>query len=362
MYKHDLEQTLLGIDEEAELEIGPRDDRPSVVLVGGSAFMLNDVTNRSVTHDIDVFEADRCLREIIARYPEVNGMAVAYCDQMPFNYEDRLIPLDIGARFIRYFTPSLEDLAVMKLYAYRPNDIVDLHSQAFVDRLDWGLLERLIFDEGGTGVVAFGAELSRDGLRIQAIQKGGARLNLTFEGFLKGYCRELSGQQSLSFRKLVEQATTVAPRVAEPLFLLALAQGKAEYVLGLSEGSWMEEDYRDVLSLYGQAGNIISLCAKSELPNRYANVWRAYRAVKEKPVANRRINALMRKRILEALEESGVTRYGLCRALHLNKGNVYAYLAGDDSKVSRETARRIMEYAEERGTQEGAGRPVRVAG
>ena len=53
-------------------------------------------------------------------------------------------------------------------------------------------------------------------------------MNLTFEGFLKGYCRELSGQQSLSFRKLVKQATTVAPRVAEPLFLLALAQGKAE--------------------------------------------------------------------------------------------------------------------------------------
>ena len=73
-------------------------------------------------------------------------------------------------------------------------------------------------------------------------------MNLTFEGFLKGYCRELSGQQSLSFRKLVEQATTDAPRVAEALFLLALAQGKAEYVLGLSEGSWMEQDYRDVLS------------------------------------------------------------------------------------------------------------------
>ena len=75
-------------------------------------------------------------------------MAVAYCNQMPFNYEDRLIPLEIGARFIRYFTPSLEDLAVMKLYAYRPNDIVDLHSRAFIDRLDWDLLELLIFDEG----------------------------------------------------------------------------------------------------------------------------------------------------------------------------------------------------------------------
>ena len=116
---------------------------------------------------------------------------------------------------------------------------------------------------GGSGVVAFGAELSRDGLCIQAIQKGGARLNLTFEGFLKGYCRELSGQQSLSFRKLVKQATTVAPRVAEPLFLLALAQGKAEYVLGLSEGSWMEEGYRGVLSLYAQTGSLASLCART---------------------------------------------------------------------------------------------------
>ena len=124
----------------------------------------------------------------------------------------------------------------------------------------------------------------------------------------------------------------------------------------------MEESYRDVFSLYGQSGGLASLCAGDKLPDRYANVWRAYRGMKEKPAADRRVNALMRKRTLEALEESGVTRYGLCRDLHLNKGNVYAYLAGDDSKVSRETARRIMEYAEERGTQEGVERPMRVAG
>ena len=51
-------------------------------------------------------------------------------------------------------------------------------------------------------------------------------MNLTFEGFLKGYCRELSGQQSLSFRKLVKQATTVEPRVAEPLFLLVYPRAR----------------------------------------------------------------------------------------------------------------------------------------
>ena len=170
MYKQDLERTLLGINEEAELEIGPRDDRPNVVLVGGSAFMLNDVTNRSVTHDIDVFEADRCLREIIARYPEVNGMAVAYCNQMPFNYEDRLIPLDIGARFIRYFTPS-GGPGGNEALCLRPNDIIDLHSQAFVDRLDWGLLERLIFDEGEALASSPSERSYQEMVCIQAIQK-----------------------------------------------------------------------------------------------------------------------------------------------------------------------------------------------
>ena len=114
--------------------------------------------------------------------------------------------------------------------------------------------------------------------------------------------------------------------------------------------------------MYAHTSSLASVCAEHKLHNLFANVRHAYRAVKEKPVADRRINALMRKRTLGALEESGVTRYGLCRDLNLNKGNVYAYLAGDDSKVSRETARRIMEYAEERGAQEGAGRPVRMAG
>lgn len=72
-------------------------------------------------------------------------------------------------------------------------------------------------------------------------------------------------------------------------------------------------------------------------------------------MADRRTNALCRKRTLGALEESGVTRYGLCRDLNLNKGNVYAYLAGDDSKVSRETARRIWNMRRRGAPKKGPG-------
>ncbi|MCI8340259.1 MAG: MFS transporter [Eggerthellaceae bacterium] len=54
----------------------------------------------------------------------------------------------------------------------------------------------------------------------------------------------------------------------------------------------------------------------------------------------------MRKATLDAMERRRLTAYRVCKTLGLNLGNVYAYLGkGDVSKVSRNTARRIMEYA-----------------
>lgn len=50
--------------------------------------------------------------------------------------------------------------------------------------------------------------------------------------------------------------------------------------------------------------------------------------------------------VLQLLKVAGVTRYQLCKDLGLNEGNIYAWLAGDPTKVSRATARRIWEYAE----------------
>lgn len=171
-------------------------------------------------------------------------------------------------------------------------------------------------------------------------------MNLTFKGFLKLYCRELSGGQSLSYRKLVVLASTDAPRVAEPMWLLAWLDGKAEYLLGLSSGTWMEEDYQRLALEYGCEADAAALLERGELPNRYQNVWRAFCAKRDAALTGRRANALMRSKTLQALDRHGESCYSLCKRLGLNKGNVYAYLhGGDDSKVSRATARRIYEYA-----------------
>ena len=145
MDKQNLVDILLALDEEVLLSLGESQKKPAVVIVGGAAFMLKDITRRGVTHDIDILQADRAVREILSHYPNINGAVAAYMDQVPYNFEDRLEVLDIGAKAITFLTPSTEDMAVMKLYAERPQDIQDLDSAAS-GQIDWALLDRLVHD------------------------------------------------------------------------------------------------------------------------------------------------------------------------------------------------------------------------
>ncbi len=142
-----LEQTLLDIDEEAYLTLGAISPKPKVVIVGGAAFMLRGLTRRAVTHDIDIFSAEQAAREIISHYPQANGAVAAYMDQIPYNFEDRLESLGLDTKAIDFMAPSTEDLAVMKLYAGRPNDIQDLESAASGGFVDWDALEHLVYSD-----------------------------------------------------------------------------------------------------------------------------------------------------------------------------------------------------------------------
>lgn len=146
MERLDLTSTLLAIDEEASLLLGPCSQKPIVVIVGGAAFLLRDLTSRTVTHDIDILQADSLIRNILAGYPNVNGSVAAYADQIPYNFEDRLVELDLNTQVVTFVTPSTEDLVVMKLYAQRPNDMQDIESAAAKGLIDWELLDKLVMD------------------------------------------------------------------------------------------------------------------------------------------------------------------------------------------------------------------------
>ena len=144
--KDRLVSLLQAIDEEAFLLFGATDPHLSMVIVGGSAFLLQDLTSRSVTHDIDVLSCHEALKEVIVNYHAVNNAAAAYIDSIPYGFEDRLLKIEMETKAVDFFTPSLEDLAVMKLYGWRPNDQEDLDSSEFLSRLDWDVLEKLVLD------------------------------------------------------------------------------------------------------------------------------------------------------------------------------------------------------------------------
>lgn len=168
-------------------------------------------------------------------------------------------------------------------------------------------------------------------------------MNRTLKGFLKRYCAELSGLNTTSLRRLCAAAHENA-RLVEPLFLLAAEQGKTGYLTKLAEGAWFHDDYERLAMEIERDASEYSFLKSDMAPPRYKSVLDAFEAQGDALAADRRMNSLLRPKIIAALERSGLTRYRLCKDLGLNAGNVYAYLAGDDTKLSNATARRILEY------------------
>ena len=146
--KERLVELLLAIDEEATLALGEDSERYPIVIVGGSAFLLHDLTNRPATHDVGVLSCHAALKGILANYQAVNGSVSAYIDQIPYNFEDRLVSIDLPASTVEFLTPSVEDLAIMKLYGWRPNDQQYLESMVSLGKIDWSLMDALVYGAG----------------------------------------------------------------------------------------------------------------------------------------------------------------------------------------------------------------------
>lgn len=171
---------------------------------------------------------------------------------------------------------------------------------------------------------------------------------LTFRGFLTGYVRELSEQDTNSIPKLVQEAQTSNPRLKEPLLLYALYSQKKELLLQAAAGTALYEEYHQYLVRYNEDTMRCSLTAEqSTLPMGYRKVWRSFVSQRDHLQAENHSKELMRQKITRMQEKTVVTNYRICHDLRLNQGNVYAWLrSGDSSKVSLSVARSILSYLE----------------
>lgn len=164
-------------------------------------------------------------------------------------------------------------------------------------------------------------------------------MSRSFGGFLLGYVQELTGLETTSLKRLFRAVADDSPRAAEALLLLALANGRESYLMRQAAGTPFEVPYRKALAdLKKSGGDLGGWLAGLPEQSRYRKAWNAWRSEATRLERDRGMLPGVRDAIERVLEERGMSRAQACRALGLNKGNFYAFMKGDVSKLSRETA------------------------
>jgi hypothetical protein len=111
-----------------------------LVLAGGGALLLMGHLSR-VTEDMDALKCSPELVALMDKYDINNRIQGAYGDHFPYNWEDRLVRLDIETAVIACYAASLEDIVASKLCSDRSDDEFDVRRPEVVSAVDWDLLE-----------------------------------------------------------------------------------------------------------------------------------------------------------------------------------------------------------------------------
>lgn len=161
----------------------------------------------------------------------------------------------------------------------------------------------------------------------------------SFERFLTVYCQELAGRKTTSIKLLFKAVLEEAPRAAEPLLLLAIVQNRTDFLQRQAKGTKYESRYRAFAESWQESGQaLVSFLPTLPEGNRYRKAWTAWRSAATQLERDRRTAGKVGQHLAALLAEKGLTRAEACRIAGLNKGNFYAFLKGDASKLSRETA------------------------
>ena len=137
-------ERLKRVDEDADLMFDD-DSRFSMIIVGGGALILLNKITRA-TQDIDVIEVSHEIYSLLEKY-DINCNVQAYSSNFPYNFEDRIVKLQIESRKIDFYCASLEDIVISKLHSNRDTDRQDVLSPGVIQALDWDILDHLARSE-----------------------------------------------------------------------------------------------------------------------------------------------------------------------------------------------------------------------
>ena len=172
---------------------------------------------------------------------------------------------------------------------------------------------------------------------------------LTLKGYLERYVKSLSISNTTSLFKLADEAKA-NHRLREPLFLYALCAGKVDLLVQASKDYNLRSQYSEMAARYTWPIMLRALETGDEaLDRNYHKTYNSYTCRRDMPETHSKSKTLMYNKIKRLQQSKNISNYRIYNDLRLNPGNINAYLkTGDVTKVSRDVARRIVVYLEEK--------------
>jgi hypothetical protein len=170
---------------------------------------------------------------------------------------------------------------------------------------------------------------------------------LTLQGYLKGYVRKLSAQDTNDVFKLAAEART-NHRLQEPLFLYAVSTGKVDLLLRATKEKELHDRFAELVVTLNSSSLEQALEAGSEhLDEGYHKVYRSYVSRRDRPERDDNTKELMHGRIVKLQADKNVSNYRLYSDLRLNGSNVNAFLKHKaTNKMSLDNIRKMLQYLE----------------
>lgn len=173
------------------------------------------------------------------------------------------------------------------------------------------------------------------------------RSNLTFLGFLRQYVKELSGEKTLSIKKLVACCDSF-PKLREPLFLYTVFSGQLQTLRNALQAE-PNEPLQQLCDSFGDVVTLEMLQQKNEiLPERMYRVRASYVSVRDHTTTENHLKEQIRQKVLSSVSNKKVSVCRICKDLELSQSNVSLWLNhGNPNAIRYENAERVLDYLEE---------------
>jgi hypothetical protein len=173
---------------------------------------------------------------------------------------------------------------------------------------------------------------------------------LTFEGFLSKYVRDLSLCKSNSLVKLSAEADKLNPRLREPLLLYAYLTHDKKTVLRLfGQHQVLISEFNQYFYKYNNPSDFMSMLELNgnTFPESYYKVYRSYLSLRNRYQNDNHTKLLMKKKIAILQKQKQLTNYRLYTDLHINPGNFNAFMKHDYlDRLSLEATRKVLRHLE----------------